>query len=344
MPVRFSCQQCGQKLSVKEEKVGKAVRCPKCQAKQVVPEAEDAAPAGVSAVGEQAKQAAGGAAPVPPPPPPGGSEAASGPPPVETTAGEGGLPAPPPPQGSGASSGVDFASLSSGDAGGGEEGDMFAEFAVYDEPAEWVYEEDTQDPDAPAPAAPKHYVAVPRTVLYVQGGLLAALAIFGFLFGFLAGRLSVDPSQANTTVRPANVSVVVLYHNEEGREVDDPRALVLILPADQPAEEKLTAVGMAPGDPELPETHDTFARLKVLGGDMARANENGRCTLRIPHQGSYYILCISENASVSGGAKPEDVAILGNYVLDAYELLDGTAYELMQRNVTGNTTVHFRFP
>ena len=173
MPIRFACEQCGQKLSARSRQVGNVAKCPKCKSDVTVPTSS--------------------------------TRSSSSARPAE-----------------------------SGSSAEGEDQDnVYSQFAVYDDDAEWVYEDET-GPSQEAPVAVNiERISIPRSILYVQGILLALVAIVAFVFGVLVGGRSSSPESAQVISRPCTVEGHVHYLTQNGAEIPDEGTVVIAVPQDQ---------------------------------------------------------------------------------------------------------------
>src|SRR5262245_23400203 len=151
MPVRFACPHCRQKLSVTSRKAGREANCPRCQRlltiPAIAPEPERLAPPAAEPEPILATATSGADQ----------SETA---PPADHTEPEAAQPVTAPP--------------------------VEHRLQPYDEdPDDFELVFDTSDDDPAASPAQSHpdLIAVPRLVLYLQGGLLAVVALVSFALG-----------------------------------------------------------------------------------------------------------------------------------------------------------------
>jgi len=208
--------------------------------------------------------------------------------------------------------------------------DVYAQFMVYDDDAEWVYEDDPDQARGPATAVTIERVSIPRNILYLQGILLALVAIVAFVFGILVGGgSSTAPEQVSG--QPCNVGGHVRYLTQNGAEIPDEGAVVIIVPQDaHPTIEQRAAVeGLRPSDPHPQENHPALQAIRKLGGAYARTDQNGAYDLRLPTAGQYFVLVLSRNRYRDAAENPvrADLAQIGGYFLPATDLLGDHRYE-----------------
>lgn len=271
MPIRFACEQCGQKLSARSRQVGHIAKCPKCKHEVTVPAAST------------------------------------------RTSGDS---RPPDSAGTGQAE--------------GREDDVYSQFAVYDDD-EWVYEDETEQAGKTPVAVDFDRVSIPRSILYVQGILLALVAILAFVFGILIGGGGTAPEPVEVVARPCNVGGHVRYLTQNGAEIPDEGTVVIIVPQDQQpsAAQRAPVEGLRPSDPVPQDNHPALQAIRMLGGAYTRTDENGAFDLRLPAAGQYYVLVLSRNRYREPNEDPvrADLAQIGGYFLPATELLGDHRYQ-----------------
>ncbi len=283
MPIRFACEQCGQKLTARSRQVGHVAKCPKCKQEVTVP----------------AASTRGTTSPGP---------AAAEPPESEPDA-----------------------------------ADFYSQFAVYDDDAEWVYEDDA-DPITTVPTNVNiDRVSLPRTVLYAQGILLAVVAVIAFVFGVLVGGGQAEPEPAQVVAQPCTVSGQVKYLTQNGTEIPDEGSVVIVLPQDHrpSAEQRASVEGLRPSDPQPQENHSALRAIRMFGGAYTRTDVDGAYDLRLPSAGDYFLLILSRNRNRDANEDPvrADLAQIGGYFLPATELLRGHRYEWKSVTVRRDQTL-----
>jgi hypothetical protein len=226
-----------------------------------------------------------------------------------------------------------------------EDFDPFAEFAVYDDEMEVVYETDEEEAESRGPVD-RDLVAVPRIALYVQGAALGVVGLVCFALGVIVGGgfASSDP-RAQAAPQPCVIQGTVAFVGSTDREIPDEGALVLVLPKDRIPEERATPEGMRPEDAPPPEDHPGLRMVRSIQGGYARTDIDGRFRIRVPDIGEYYVLVVSHAAqrSASESRDRDDLAQLGNYFDAAYELLGDKKYRWETRRIRGDDTMQVVF-
>ena len=188
------------------------------------------------------------------------------------------------------------------------------------------------------------HVRVHRRVVYAQGLLLVTVGIACFACGFLAGRQNTAQPQRETQ-GPHMLVGQVGYYDREGRWAPDEGGVLLALPADQQADERVSAADLGVGSSLPSAVHPALATLEVLGGAYGRADASGRFRLRVPRAGSYYLVCISHHAERHESESIENatLALLGRFFSDPVELLGNQQSTTLQQKVAGPTEVEVTF-
>lgn len=323
MAIRFRCQ-CGQKLRVSDDRAGMQAKCPKCRTALTVPRQDER--------GQPEPAAAGGPhqEPITSPPVPASTPAARttvAPATVETDEFRIEL--------------QDGVSVSQ--PGPIEEG--LPEIVIRDDSTDWVVEprtairneETTIDYDK---------VAIPRRMLYLQGGLLAVVALLSFILGMLVSGRSAPREALGNLPQPCVLSgQVMIALSDDSRP--DAGSVVIALPADRrPAPDGRVAIaGLRPEDPIPVDNHASLRAIRGLGGDCVRANENGEYQIRLPQDGAYFVLVISRRAARSAKDKLEmsDVAQMGRYFDNVTDLVDDRKYQWRTVALRGDTTLDATF-
>lgn len=281
MPIRFSCPNCRQKLSVSSRKAGSTADCPRCKSSLTIPNIPESPPT----------REAG---------------------PVVTSA---------------PSQVAPF------------------DFVATDQP-ELVY--DTSDDGPTSPHIENEHldlISIPRYVLYLQGGLLAVVALASFAIGIIAGGAFSTPGGASSSGRQLAIEGTVSFSVAD-RAVPDPGAVVLLLPAQASRpDEKAPVNGLRPMDPTPDESHRGIAIVRQLGGAYVRTDEHGRFRARLPGRGRYLALVISRSLEPPDGPRSidEDVAKLKPFFDDAAQLLNSRRYQLTLETVRGDQQLNVVF-
>ncbi len=310
MPIRFQCEHCSAKLSVGSKKSGKRVKCPRCAQIITIPSAEQPSSEDVPAPQPAAQQ--------------------------------------------------HEQKEHSEDIGHHEQHEeqpadheSFSQFAVYDADTEWVYE------DSESVAAQSAYeaaqretapvdrkrLAVSRSVLYVQGGLLGVVAITCFALGILVGWGSAD-GNGERVATPCVISGTVTFAQAENPNEPDDGAIVVVVPRDaRPGQgEKLGIEAFRPGSEPLDVTSAEVQALQGLGGNVARTDAEGKFSLRVPDKGNYFVLVLSGNSQRGGAAADiNDLAEIGRYFLTAADLVGTHSYRWTPEPIGRDRTFHVQF-
>ena len=199
--------------------------------------------------------------------------------------------------------------------------------------------------ETPRSRGANDHVRVHRRIVYAQGLLLVAVGIVCFACGFLAGRQRSPAEGQRETGGPHMFVGQVGYYDRHGGWAPDEGSLLLALPENQQADERVSAADLGVGRPLPSAVHPALATLEVLGGAYGRADESGRFRLRLPHAGSYYLVCISHHAERHEAESPENatLALLGRFFSDPVELLGDQQSTTLQEEVAGPTEVEVTF-
>ena len=212
----------------------------------------------------------------------------------------------------------------------------FDEFVVYDD-MELVYETDEPHEPASDDDVDLDRVAVPRSVLYMQGVLLAVVAVVAFAFGVMVGSASKGPGEVADQDKPAKITGNIAYAGAGGRPSPDDGCVVIVVPEELEPEEKIQIEGLRPDEPTPPDDHQALAELKSLGGAYTRADPDGQFSVQVPKAGMYYVLVVSRNTLRSDDELPkvQDLVQLGQYFLAGNELIGPSRYQWTLERVKG---------
>lgn len=308
MPVKFHCQHCDSTLSVSSRKVGQKVTCPRCHQFATVP-----FPDATSALAEQPIKSTTELAPK-----------GAAPEPLAETLPATALPLPPPPP-------PDY-----DDAPGWNSGE---------DEVTWVYESEqpTHAYDPQAALIDYDKVALPRYVLYGQGALLGVVAFVSLLLGILIGRGTTPTVQVAGPAKPCNLTGKVSYLSSSGNKVPDAGAVVIVLPKGERPAEKAPIEGLRPGDPLPGDDQPSLSRIKGIGGDYTRANEQGEFKVRVPSTGDYFVLVLAKGAArkQSDTLNRDDLAEMGRYFLPAPDLIGDRKYLWQTESIKRDKHVQF---
>jgi len=203
---------------------------------------------------------------------------------------------------------------------------------------EIVYEP-TDEPSLPAPP-PKQVelIALPRFVLYLQGGLIAAVAIWSFVLGTLFGGTLFNRSTTPALPQTCSIDGSVTFA-AGSRQLPDAGAVVIVLPLGKPrADERAPAFGLRPGDPPPETSHRGLAILRQLGGGYTRADANGRFNIQVPSRGRYLVLVISheKRARSADEVQTADILKIGRFFSDAASLIGDRRYQITEESIAGD--------
>ncbi len=231
----------------------------------------------------------------------------------------------------------------------GDPSDPFSQFVVYDE-TDWDYQQEPviEERSAAPRKVPEavNKVAVPRQVLYLQGALLAIVALFSLSVGMLIGaRRGGD--EAGATVHGPQACLLtgrIALQTQDDSLLPDQGAVAIVLPQQAHPETQWEIVGLRPQDPPLPDDHATVRAIRALGGDVARADADGRYRLQVANRGHYYVLVISATRRSNASELPRPIlAQMGRYFRLAPDLFGGYDYRWQQETVRADRQLNFAF-
>jgi hypothetical protein len=305
MPVRFACPHCHQKLSVSSRKAGREAHCPRCQRLLTIP-------AIVAPTAEPPREPAATHEP---------ATATS-----EPAAPEPKLPEP--------TAQVAIAP---------EVDDLHLDFGG-PEDFELVFDTTDESPAAAPVDTHPDLIAVPRLVLYLQGGLLAIVALVSFALGLIAGGAF---SGGGTPSEPRACTLEGTINYASGnRNLPDHGAVVAIIPeSGLRPEQKAPVSGLRPDDATPDEHHQGIAILRELGGGYTRTDDRGHFQVRVPGRGKYLVLVISSARQVRNldDISTADLLKLGPFVDNAAGLLGRQQYQLTSEIVRNDRRMNVLF-
>jgi len=208
---------------------------------------------------------------------------------------------------------------------------------------ELVYDDSADRAEPRAPPPPAETIAVPRYVLYVQGGLLAAVALTAFIIGVLMGSSFGRKPLAAGTARECVVTGAVTY-SAGPRSRPDRGAVIAFVPLDADAAfERAPVGGLRPSDPPPEADHAGLGAIRQLGGSYTRADANGRFETRLPAPGRYWLLVVSHEKRARAAADTTDVRALSRFFENAADLLEDRTYKLSQETIRGDRQLTVAF-
>ncbi len=228
--------------------------------------------------------------------------------------------------------------------------DPYSQFVVYEE-TEWVYQEEAAGKPRSSATSPNlpsqpNKVALSRRVLYLQGALLGVVAVFSLTVGMLIGARR-DAENVGTGVhgpQPCLVSGRIALRTGDDSLLPDQGAVAIVLPQQSHPEDQLEIVGLRPQDPPLPDDHPTVRAIRTLGGDLARADAEGRYRLQVANRGHYYVLVISATRRRDQSELPRPIlAQLGRYFRLGNDLFGGYDYRWQEETVRADRQLNFAF-
>ena len=219
----------------------------------------------------------------------------------------------------------------------------YSAFVVYDDEVEWVYESDDATSAAPGVGVTDlNRVAVPRSVLYAQGILLAVVALASFVLGILIGS-SGKTQVVELPAQPCVLTGFVEYVGGSGQNRPDNGAIVLVVPTEErpSRESKAEVAGLRPGDPIPRDDSDNLRIIRSIGGAYTRVDADGQFQIQLPDTGRYFVLVVSGNAYRTAGQDPNrgDIAQLGRYVQPPMDLLGQSKYEWRERTIRSDESL-----
>lgn len=198
--------------------------------------------------------------------------------------------------------------------------------------------------DAPrAPPTTADTIVVPRRVIYLQGGLLGAVALVAFAIGVIMG--STFMARPASPPHACQITGAVMYVLGPRRRPDVGAVVILLPQSPKPPETKVPVAGLRPVDPAPPPDAEGITTLRRLGGAYARADANGRFELEIPSQGRYLVLAISNErrSTAFKNAPASDIAKLAPFFDSPIALLAGRRYKIMAELIGSDRDLNVEF-
>lgn len=185
-------------------------------------------------------------------------------------------------------------------------------------------------------------VLVKRSALYVQAVLLLVMGAMGFALGYVlgqarGGRVESSTAESKAEVPPVVVQGTLSYEKAPGELAGDADAVALALPVDLQPDVRFQARGLRPDDRWERDRTPGLDAIMRLGGDYARANEEGLVELTVRKPGNYYLLLISKHADrrPGDGVRPRDATELAAYFESPVELLGTKKYDWSVQHFSG---------
>jgi len=312
MPVRFTCPHCRQKLSVSSRKAGRQADCPRCGRALTIPSAVEPDVAQVH--GQHPAPLSDERQPHVDLP---REDAASAP----------------------AAAALEHAASAEQHrhANDHSDDDPHRDFEV-------VFDTSGDEPLHVAADEHPDLIAVPRLVLYLQGGLLAVVAVVSFALGVIAGG-AFSGGAAPAGSRACTLEGTINYAAGT-RHLPDPGAVVAVIPASGLRPQRKAPIsGLRPDDATPDENHHGIAILRELGGGYTRTDDRGRFTVQLPDRGKYLVLVVSSARDVDDleDISTADLVKLGPFFDNAAGLLGRHQYRLTSEIVRSDRQLNVVF-
>jgi hypothetical protein len=232
-----------------------------------------------------------------------------------------------------------------GPAGHHEDEDPFSQFLVYDDETELVYadEDEEETPYAEDVPVDPTKVAVPRRILYMQGVLLGVVAVACFALGVVVGLGTSGPSDDDDVAQPCVISGRIAFGDGADATTPDEGAVAIVVPRHEHPDQKADIDGLRPQDPKPDENHPGLQVIRSIGGDYARADDDGRFRLQVADTGEYFLFVISANRPRSDDMQPNDLAQIGRFFQLTPDLLGGNDYRWQEETIRRDRELNFVF-
>lgn len=188
-------------------------------------------------------------------------------------------------------------------------------------------------------------LAVPRHVLYLQGGLLLALAVVAFALGLLVGgQGGLRNDRGAAGLQPVTVSGKVTYLSDAGMTNKDHGCVVILLPRLSALSAKIPVEGLHPVDGEPPLTPPPgIAKIKGISGGHDWTDGKGEFQVKLPAGGRFFLLVISSNKDRSHNIDIRELAEMGEYFDSPKELLGDREYRWSKEVIRDDRVIPVKF-
>lgn len=224
-----------------------------------------------------------------------------------------------------------------------------SEFQVYDSEIELVYapsDEEVVMQSGFRAAVDPDKIAVARSVLYAQGILLGLTALAGLLAGILIGRqMAVRAPDQDREPQLCWVSGVVALQDANGQTTPDVGAAVILVPRDLRPDQPAPMDGLRPQDPPPTDEHPGLRAIRMLGGDYARTDVDGRFQIHTADRGEYFLMVISARAARDDRELSRPMlAQIGRFFELGPRMFEGQAVHWQPETIRRDRRVNVVFP
>jgi len=197
--------------------------------------------------------------------------------------------------------------------------------------------------------------SIPRSVLFLQGGLLAVLALLTFSLGLFVGRLGSSSQESiPAEAKEVTISGKVEYATKAGITTSDDRCVVFLVPALKYPNTKISIAGLGPNDPPPEQTNPSIQQIQELGGSFAKTDTHGNFELKLlkdQEKKRFYLLAVAGYSIRKRDIPATDRAQMGNYFAPGFSdalLRDNDPkqkreYIWKKLSVVGNDTENIEF-
>ncbi|HMO13525.1 MAG TPA: hypothetical protein PKD64_14905 [Pirellulaceae bacterium] len=181
----------------------------------------------------------------------------------------------------------------------------------------------------------KNALSIPRWVVMTQGALLGTVAFTFFIFGWMVGSLS-SPQPAAIVASGKVELTGSVFATQEGERVPDMGAVIVVIPSDATPEHRPDMSQLHP-DNFRPAENEAKSLIESVGGQVVRANSDGKFVAFVEESKVYQILVISKRATVDSnfGISKQMRAEFGSFFLPLEDLLKRQAFH-WEEVVVGN--------
>jgi len=204
---------------------------------------------------------------------------------------------------------------------------------------------------SPAPSEPAadqaDKVALPRSVIYAQGLLLATIGLAAFLAGYLIGVGNRGPATGQPKVDAAgSIEVTGRISLAAGGDASpaDQGALVIVLPKDAKPDDRIPVAGLKGGAADSGGNVGLGA-LESIGGAYQQVDEQGRFRIMLPGADEYWVLRISGSVDRGRGEgpSPADIEAMSRYFDAPEELIGRKEYAWESETLAGGDDLSHEF-